>query len=133
MKKPNGTKTFIIDDDPFWAAMLKQILQNLGYSNITHYSNGTDCVNNLYQNPGLIFLDYEMADMNGLQVLAKIKRHNTDTVVVFCTSQKEIQVAVTAMKNGSFDYLAKSIAPGNAVAAILQQMEHMQVFAEKIF
>lgn len=133
MKKPNDTKTFIIDDDPFWAAMLKQILVNLGYSNVTHYSNGTDCINNLYQNPGLIFLDYDLGDMNGLQVLANIKRYNADTVVVFCTSQKELQVAVTAMKSGSFDYLAKSIAPGRAVASIIHQMEQMQVFAEKIF
>lgn len=133
MKKPNDTKTFIIDDDPFWAAMLKQILVNLGYSNVTLYSNGTDCINNLYQNPGLIFLDYDLGDMNGLQVLANIKRYNADTVVVFCTSQKELQVAVTAMKSGSFDYLAKSIAPGRAVASIVHQMEQMQVFAEKIF
>lgn len=133
MNNHTNRKTFIVDDDPFWAAILTQILIGLGYIDIISYSNGADCISNLHQKPELIFLDYNMGAMDGLEVLQKIKAYNSDIVVIFCTDQKEISVAVSAMKNGSFDYLVKSDCIGNDLPLTIQKMTEMRVFAEKIF
>jgi DNA-binding NtrC family response regulator len=133
MKNQFTAKTFIVDDDPYWTAMLNQILSDLGFSNISHFSNGKDCINNLDKNPRLIFLDYQMADMDGLEVLQKVKQYNSETVVVFCTSQNELSVAINAMKSGSFDYLAKSVSPVKELGVIIKQMQEKRVFAEKVF
>jgi DNA-binding NtrC family response regulator len=133
MKNQFAAKTFIVDDDPYWTAMLNQILSDVGFNNISLFSNGKDCINNLDQNPGLIFLDYQMADMDGLEVLQKVKQYNNETVVVFCTSQNELSVAINAMKGGSFDYLTKSVSPVKELGVIIKQMQEKRVFAEKVF
>ena len=72
MKPQNVKRTFIVDDDPFWRSMLSQMLTDLGYTNIDLLSNGAECINNLNLAPNLIFLDYQMEDMDGLEVLAEV-------------------------------------------------------------
>lgn len=133
MKAQHDKKTFIVDDDPFWTAMLTQMLAGLGYSNVVSFSNGADCIKHLHLHPQLIFLDYQMAGMDGLEVLQKIKKYNTDIVVVFCTEQKDLRIAVRAMKNGSFDYLVKSNSTSKELSLIIESMEEKLVFVEKVF
>ncbi len=133
MKQLNTKRTFIVDDDPFWTAMLKQMLTNLGYVNIITFENGTDCINNLHLNPSLVFLDYQMFDIDGLEVLKKIKSYYPGIGVVFCTAHEDISVAVDAMKYGSFDYLLKENATKKEVESIIESMGEKQVFSDKIF
>lgn len=113
--------------------MLSQMLTDLGYTNINLFSNGTECINNLDLAPNLVFLDYQMEDMDGLEVLKKIKDFNASIGVVFCTAHEDLSVAVDAMKYGSFDYLLKSNASKNEVAGIIKNMGDSQVFSEKIY
>jgi DNA-binding NtrC family response regulator len=133
MKIPGSRKTFIVDDDPFWTALLTQILSDLGYTDIVSFSNGTDCIDHLHLNPALIFLDYQMQGMDGLQVLQKIKNYNAETAVIFCTDQQGVQVVVSAMKNGSCDYLVKSASDENDLPSVVKQMLAPLVFSEKVF
>lgn len=133
MKIENIKKTFIVDDDPFWTAMLSQILNDLGYDHIHTFENGKDCLENLHLNPNLIFLDYQMEDMDGLEVLQKIKEYFPGIGVVFCTAHEDLNVAVNAMKHGSFDYLLKSNANKKEVALIIEQMHDRQLFSNKVY
>ena len=133
MKQNNIKRTFIVDDDPFWTAILSEILTSLGYTSIETFSNGKECMDNLHHNPNLVFLDYQMEDMDGLEVLQKIKEYYPGIGVVFCTAHEDLEVAVNAMKFGSFDYLLKSNANKREVAAIILEMSESQHFAEKIY
>lgn len=133
MKKQNIKRTFIVDDDPFWTAMLAEMLSDLGYENIITFSNGKDCIENLHLNPSLVFLDYQMEDMDGLEVLQKVKNYYPGIGVVFCTAHEDLSVAVSAMKNGSFDYLLKSNATKKEVSSIITHMGEKQIFADKVF
>ncbi|HEX4957767.1 MAG TPA: response regulator [Lacibacter sp.] len=133
MKSQNKKKTFIVDDDPFWTAILTEILTELGYTNIINFSNGKDCINHLHLNPNLVFLDYQMEDMDGIEVLQKVKEYFPGIGVVFCTAHEDLSVAVNAIKFGSFDYLLKSNANKKEVATIISQMSEQQVFADKIY
>ena len=131
MKSPMNQETFIVDDDPVWTSMLNQILKDLGYSNIREFSSGSACVNNLYLNPGLIFLDYRMEDMDGLKVLQLIKAYDADIPVIFCTEQKELRVAINAMKYGSADYLVKSNFTINELTIIIKRIGEALELNEK--
>ena len=133
MKSQNTKKTFIVDDDPFWTAILTEILTELGYSNIVTFKNGQDCIDHLHLNPNIVFLDYQMEDMNGIEVLKNVKQYFPRIGVVFCTAYEDLSVAVTAMKYGSFDYLLKSNANKREVASIIKQMTEYQLLAEKIY
>ena len=133
MKQENSKRIFIVDDDPFWTAMLLQMLTNQGYTDIHSFSNGPDCIKNLHLKPNLIFLDHVMDNMDGLAVLEKIKQINSDIVVIFCTEHKDLSVAVRAMKNGSSDYLLKTASMADELSNILNNLEVKQPISDKVF
>jgi len=133
MKKQNKQKTFIVDDDPFWIAMLTEILEELGITDIETFDNGNDCLANLHHNPSLVFLDYQMEDMDGLEVLNKIKSYYPRIGVIFCTALEDLSVAVSAMNQGSFDYLLKSNATKKEVAGIIKQISEHQALPIKLY
>jgi DNA-binding NtrC family response regulator len=49
-----------------------------------------------------------MDNLNGIEVLKKIKRFNPNTIIVFISGQEDIDIAVNALKYGAFDYIMKS-------------------------
>ena len=122
MKDQSTKRTFIVDDDPFWTAMLTRMLADLGYTNIATFSNGAACISNLDMKPHLIFLDYQMDDMDGLEVLQKIRENAPGTGVVFCTAHEDLSVAMNAMNYGSIDYLLKENATKKEVSSIINSI-----------
>lgn len=100
-------KIFLVDDEPFCLNLYKQYFNNLGYGDVTGFDNGPDCLNYLTRQPDVIFLDYEMDDLTGIEVLKKIKRFNPDIFIVFLSGQENIDTAVNALKFGAFDYIVK--------------------------
>ena len=107
MENQNQFKFFIVDDDIFSANVYEQYLLNLNYTDISYFSNGNDCLNNLDQNPDIIFLDHNMDGITGFEVLKKIKRYNPNIYVVMVSGQEDIKTAVDALKYGAFDYIIK--------------------------
>ena len=107
MENSNQFKFFIVDDDIFCANLYEHYLLNLNYTDITYYDNGNDCLNNLDQKPDIIFLDHNMEDITGFEVLKKIKRQNPNIYVIMISGQKNIKTAVDALKYGAFDYIIK--------------------------
>src|ERR1700742_3264337 len=69
-------KFFIVDDDPFCRMRLSQHLNNLGFKDNTQFDNGIDCINKLNLQPDIIFLDYDMPQVNGIEVIKKINKLN---------------------------------------------------------
>ena len=115
-------KIFLVDDDPFWVAVLKQILAEIGYTNVLTFEGGEDCLANLYLNPEVIFLDKEMQDMDGLDVLDKIKESNPAIEVFFCTSLEDLSVAIKALRSGSNDFLLKTNVNKKEVSELLEKI-----------
>ena len=61
------------------------------------------------QEPDLVLLDINLPDMDGIQVLKKIKESSPETVVIMVTAFRDIKLVVEATKLGAFDYLVKPI------------------------
>ncbi len=112
-------KIFIVDDDPFWVALLEQILRDLNFNDLHTFEGGKDCLQNLDLKPSVIFLDKEMADMDGLEVLENIKKTNPEIEVIFCTALEDLSVAIQALRIGSNDFLLKSNANKKEVSMLL--------------
>ncbi len=101
-------KIFVVDDDAFCLNLYQQFLKKLGYEQIICFMGGKECLENLSQQPDIIFLDYNMEDMNGIDVLHSIKNFNKEISVVFISGQENVEIAVDALKFGAFDYIVKS-------------------------
>ena len=103
----NSTRIFLVDDDIINLNVYRQALVDLGYNDISLFLNGTICLNNLQRNPALVFLNYQMCDNNGLDLLKKIKRYNPNIYVVIFSASKNIDDANEALTFGAFDYIIK--------------------------
>lgn len=106
--KNTAMKIFIIDDDAVWTKVLSQQLINKGFENIEAFDNGQAGLDNLSKEPAVIFLDYQMEEEDGLSILKKVKAYNESIQVIFCTSHEDLSVALSAMENGSLDFLLKT-------------------------
>jgi CheY-like chemotaxis protein len=131
MENIKNLKIFIVDDDPFCAEMYKEHLLSTGYAHVASYNNGQDCINNLTQQPDIIFLDYNMAPLDGLEVLKKIKRFNPDIYLVVLSGQEDMQVAINALKYGAFDYIIKGESDLDMINVVLQKIKNVMEMLEK--
>jgi len=119
-------KIFVVDDDPFHLELMQQILQSKGVEEIIRYESGIDCLQEIHQNPYIVFLDHQMDVYSGYETLRKIKRHNPNIFVVMVSAQEEIQTAVDTLKFGAFDYLQKDNHLEEKVGIVLQRIEEVK-------
>ena len=109
----NRIKIFLVDDDALFLKTLEiEFLQETDLD-IKTFSSGELCLNNLSYHPDVVILDYFLAGinktaMNGIETLDKIKSLKSDIQVVMLSSQDKIDVAVSCMHHGAFDYVVKS-------------------------
>jgi PAS domain S-box-containing protein len=103
-------KVLVIDDNQIVNKVIADYLKECGFM-----------VNQAYDGPSaiemfdkerhdLVFLDYRMPEMDGMEVLKEIKNLDENAFVIFMTGEGSEDVAVTAMKSGAVDYLTKPIS-----------------------
>jgi DNA-binding NtrC family response regulator len=122
METQTQLKFFIVDDDIFFANVYNQYLINLNYNDITLYVNGNDCINNLKQNPDIIFLNHNADDSSEFEVLKKIKSYNPNIYVIMIFEQENIKTVVDSLKFGAFDYVIKGIDINIKMALLIDKI-----------
>lgn len=91
-----------------------------GFS-ITKASTGKEATAYFSKNKYDIYLlDYKLPDTTGLELLGVIKELQPEAICIMITAYASIDVAVSATKNGAFDFLAKPFAP-NELRAVIQK------------
>jgi len=101
-------KIFVVEDDEWYSRLLVHNLSLNPDYEIESFKNGKDCLSNLSKNPDVITLDYRLPDMQGLEILKKIKAENEEIQVILISEQDEIEVVVELLKYGAYDYIVKS-------------------------
>ncbi len=101
-------RIFVVEDDEWYSRLLVHNLSLNPDYEIESFTNGKDCLNNLYKNPDVVTLDYRLPDMKGLEILKEIKAQNEDIQVILISEQDEIDVVVELLKYGAYDYIVKS-------------------------
>jgi DNA-binding NtrC family response regulator len=109
------TKTvLIVDDDPVQRRLLETAISRLGLETLTAPGGGP-ALDLLFSPKGeqisLILLDLVMHDVDGLQVLTKLRAVNQAIAVIVLTAKGGIDSAVDAMRAGASDFLVKPASP----------------------
>ncbi len=101
-------QALIVEDDPLSVEMLRDFLEesNLDVNVIDHCGTVKSAVSKINKlNPQLVFLDVELSDGNGFEVLKKIGAINFEIIII--TSHDKY--AMEAVKYSALDYLIKPI------------------------
>jgi two-component system, NtrC family, response regulator HydG len=78
----------------------------------------------------LVLTDYKMAEMNGLQVFEEIKAYNPHIPVVIMTAVSDIELAISMMREGVYDYLVKPVKSEVIMKLLYKVDEHCQLEKE---
>lgn len=98
----------VVDDEVHAREALELILRREGHS-VTTASSGEAALVSLQQDCDidLVISDVKMPQLDGLELLRRVKAHDAGIVVVMMSGHNDVATAVEAMKEGAFDYLVK--------------------------
>ena len=123
-------KILIVDDEESILESLSGILQDEGYQTITA-RNGIEALDiSGREFPDVTFLDIWMPDMDGLEVLRRLKAQDPDRVIVMISGHGTIASAVKAVKSGAFDFIEKPLSMDEIFLSLEKAMEHRSLLLE---
>ncbi len=123
-------RTLIIDDEAASIAYIEGLIRDFTPDLVVEgvASNGIDAVQLIVEKkPDLVFIDIDMPELNGLQVLEKVPYK--DFAVIFTTGYSEY--AVQAFRLRAVDYLLKSIDPSEFILAVERVREFLAARQQK--
>ncbi|UCC38205.1 MAG: sigma-54-dependent Fis family transcriptional regulator [Candidatus Aminicenantes bacterium] len=99
----------VVDDDPLIRKTLSSHLSKEGFEVILA-EDGEEALRKFEESfPELIILDIRLPDLDGLEVLLKIREKNDDAYVIIMTAYDDMKTTVEAIKLGAFEYLVKPL------------------------
>ena len=101
-------KITIIEDDRFYSMLLEATIKKTGLAKVESYGTGEAFLAQSLVDADLIFLDHQLGEIDGIDVLRYIKSVNVDVPVIFLSAQERLSVAIEALKIGAYDYIEKS-------------------------
>jgi two-component system nitrogen regulation response regulator NtrX len=125
-------KILVIDDEAGIRSSLKGILEDEGYAVTTTDTGetGLDILKN--ENFDLVLLDIWLPQLNGLDVLAKIKTSDEDSQVVMISGHGSVAAAVKATKLGAYDFLEKPLSLEKVVLTVKNALRQKTLEEENI-
>ncbi|WPU65321.1 sigma-54-dependent transcriptional regulator [Peredibacter starrii] len=116
-------KVLVVDDDKVLQQNVKQALEYHHFV-VDVADNGKEAVNKVYgQKYDLVVMDVNMPEMDGIQALTEIKKHDPSVIVLILTAYSNVTDAVKAVKEGAYNYLEKPITSENLVALIKRALK----------
>ncbi len=104
---------FFVDDDKVILNLLEYTLNNRYGYEVKTFLSGEECLENLGLKPDLIVLDHifrsdNSSNLDGLEILKKIKQINRNLPVIILTGLEDDTIASEYMKQGATQYIPKN-------------------------
>jgi DNA-binding NtrC family response regulator len=80
----------------------------------------------------VVILDMKMPEMDGIETLKEIKVRSPLTEVIILTGHGTVETAVSGLKSGAFDYLAKPIDVDDLISKAREAFDRRRQAEEKI-
>ena len=126
-------RVFVCDDEEEIRRYLKKMLQGSGLE-VETFGAGLPLLNRLNEGDGceaaLLLLDVRMPDMDGIEILNRVRKLRPDLPVVIMTAFGAIEHAVEAIKLGAYDYVTKPFPREKILGVIEKALERQLLLRE---
>ncbi len=105
-------KLFLVEDEAIIRAGLKQLIEEVigGYQIVGEAANGKQALEALKgTQPDLLITDIRMNEMNGIDMVGRIRDHQPDLPIIILSGYAEFEYAKQALRYGISDYLLKPV------------------------
>jgi DNA-binding NtrC family response regulator len=99
----------VIDDDPLIRKTLSSYLSKKGLEAVVA-EDGEEGIQKYEEHiPDLVILDIRLPDVDGLEVLGRIREKNPSAGIIIMTAYDDMKTTIEAIKSGAFEYLVKPL------------------------
>jgi len=125
-----GESILIVDDEKAIQTSLRGVLEDESYR-VGTVGSGDQALSRIGEDPpDLVLLDVWMPGMDGLEVLAEIKRVRPEQPVVMISGHGTIETAVKATRLGAYDFIEKPLSLEKTLLAVARALEHSRLERE---
>jgi two-component system LytT family response regulator len=113
-----STKILVVDDEPLARRKLAALISDVPWAQqIGEAADGASAVEAVARlHPDIVFLDIQMPELTGIEVVERLRKVDPTPAVVFTTAYDEY--AVTAFELEAVDYLLKPFGAARFIAAL---------------
>lgn len=108
-------KLLVVDDSSTMRRIIKNTLSRLGYEDVLEGEDGVQGWTALNENPGIgmLITDWNMPEMNGLELVKKVRADGrfADLPIIMVTTEGGKAEVITALKAGVNNYIVKPFTP----------------------
>ena len=116
-------KVLVVDDDEASCRLVAAIAKTEGVEVAMANDGVTGLARFREWNPDVVMLDIQMPEMDGLELLRRVRTTDTDTPVVMLTAETDVKTAVRAIQLGAFDYLNKPVCHEELLLTLRRALE----------
>jgi two-component system response regulator AtoC len=99
----------VIDDDPLIRKTLSSYLSKKGFEAVLA-EDGEEGIQKYEEHiPDLVILDIRLPDVDGLEVLGRIREKDPNAGIIIMTAYDDMKTTIEAIKSGAFEYLVKPL------------------------
>lgn len=130
MDRVRNMKILVVDDERAIRNSLKEILGDEGYD-VDIAEDGATAVGMAEKERyDVIFCDIKMPNMEGTEVLEKLRADGVDAAIVMISGHGDIDTAVECIKKGAFDFIQKPLDLNRILITIKNATERTQIITE---
>ena len=117
----------VVDDDPGTSGLLQEIFLQEGYD-VDVASSGAEALELATRKPfDIVLSDVQMPDLDGIEVLRRLRRVAPDSTVILVTAYGTIEAAIRALHEGAFDYVRKPFKLDEVRLCVARAMERRRL------
>lgn len=131
---PSSSKlVMIVDDEPDMLTMLGLVIGKKLACEVVTATSGNQALKKLEScRPDVVISDIKMPDLDGLELLKRIREHDPTLSVLIMTGYGTIEMAVEALKNGAYDFLQKPFEKDHIVRLVSNCLERTSLLRANI-
>jgi two-component system, NtrC family, response regulator HydG len=125
-------KLLIVDDELSVRDSLGKWFREEGYE-IGTAESASDALTRMAENKwDLVLLDIKMRGTDGIELQRRLHELDPDLVVIMMTGYASVETAVTALKNGAYDYVSKPLDPDEIAHLVKKALAHKRTEQENV-
>ncbi len=114
------TRLYLVDDHQIMREGLRVLMQAWNYKVVGESADTTEALADIQRlHPDVLLLDLQLDGRSGLELLAELRRHNSDTRCVVLTMSAQPRLVAEALRMGALGYVLKG-SPGRELANAIE-------------
>jgi len=126
----SNSTILIVEDEDLMRGILATIMSDAGF-NVLEASSAEQAIEIFAgESPALTISDIELGQMDGIELLDRIKQLDEEALVIMITAYSSVETAIAALRKGAYDYITKPFINEDIIQTVRNALRQRELFSE---